>query len=61
MNGDELAMAMVEIGNGLTWEESKIKNKTPEKKADWDDLVADFAEAEKNGWTVEIPGEMPDA
>jgi hypothetical protein len=59
MNGDQLQKAMVEIGLGKSWEESSINPKNEENKKDWDDLVVDFQEAEKNGWIIEIPPEIP--
>lgn len=55
MNGEEFQIAMVDIGLGRTWDESRIQNKNAEKKKDWDDLVLDFKEAEQNEWSVSIP------
>ena len=42
MDGTEMRIAMVEIPNGQTWEESKIMPKTPEKKKVWDRMKAEY-------------------
>lgn len=55
MTSEEMEIAMVDIGLGRTWDECRINNKNAAKKKSWDELVADFKLANKNGWTIEIP------
>ena len=58
MNGEEFQKALVEIGLGLTYEESSIA-KSEENENDWNALLEDFEEANSNNWSVDIPSELP--
>jgi len=57
MNDEEYQIAMVDIGLKRSWEECRIKDKTPEKKRKWDILKKQIEDGWKKGYSLDIPNE----
>jgi len=55
LNGDEISIAVIEITNGVKWEDSKITPKTEAKKISWDELKE---EIENVAGIVDLPQEF---
>ncbi len=55
LNGEEISLAIIEITNGVEWENSGIKQKTESKKKSWLELKEEIEIVEG---VIEIPQEF---
>lgn len=61
VTSDELTTMMLEIMSGFAWQDKRSKiPDTAEHLDKWVKISAELDEMRSKGWTVEIPGEIPD-
>ena len=59
-NKSRIERMLVEIGLGISKEDSLLNPLSSEESETWDKLVIQVAEIKANGGEIEIPSEIPD-
>ena len=59
-NKSRIERMLVEIGLGISKEDSLLNPLSSEESETWDKLVLQVAEIKTNGGEIEIPSEIPD-